>query len=418
MKYGVHLPSTPSPLPSKSYFSPTKDILNNCFWSQIASFSLDFHLNSSLDLIPVSRVKSNNFNFILENNNLLSGLVLDQVIQSSLLNMNEHVDTGALAKNIQSSLHVESTSGVLAKNIQPSSSSTPTVTPSSNLISQPSSINPSSSSIINKIKPHSLNLSSIKQSISSLSPAQKKLLFNHKREINTRVGQIQASNSKIMSISSIINQILNSVKQDSLLYPLVLSTTTKSLVKQAENEVAVKPNLASSLALLTQLLIQQHLQLLGLLVARLYKKCPFTIPYYVQMTNKSTFAKECGYKVNEDGVIEKEIIYIERMCGIVSYYAALSALNILPGWEWISRLLNMPPRNITASLLMSFLYVYGHCFLKTYEIQARKVLHFVYKDYIPLCLKRDMASGKRLELWLEKGFIKDGCIKDVHKIAV
>ena len=75
-------------------------------------------------------------------------------------------------------------------------------------------------------------------------------------------------------------------------------------------------------------------------------------------------------------------------------------------WKWLARILNLKPRGITPQLLHVFLEIAGHEFLNLYQMQARKVIQFIYQVYIPIIPDKAIAAKTRLQLFIEETMIK------------
>ena len=153
------------------------------------------------------------------------------------------------------------------------------------------------------------------------------------------------------------------------------------------------------------------------LLARLQASCCYCVPYYPENPgNTDEFKKRLGYK---QGETKKD--FYARMAGYVTLYAALlqqssiaqfppqSAGNALfdrtrpdakmqtrpvqggfapkgvspmaRAWAWLARLLNHPPGNITATILLAFLKPCAHALHAAYPTQFPKLLAFLEKDY-------------------------------------
>jgi hypothetical protein len=67
----------------------------------------------------------------------------------------------------------------------------------------------------------------------------------------------------------------------------------------------------------------------------------------------------------------------------------------------MSRILNMPPRPITPSLITVFLEVCGDKYLRMYGAQARKVIQLLMNDFIPLIPQQGISGTSRLKTLLE-----------------
>ena len=134
--------------------------------------------------------------------------------------------------------------------------------------------------------------------------------------------------------------------------------------------------MAFPIAIFSCMLLEKHKPFCEILMGKLMQKCPYIAPMYIQkgvcfyqLTQSKTstdeaYRRNLGYVKKDDGKYESEIQYGERMCGILSVYAAIIQTTALPhsygishGWTWMARILNMPPRRITGLLIITFLEV-------------------------------------------------------------
>lgn len=119
--------------------------------------------------------------------------------------------------------------------------------------------------------PHIEKIQRIKLTLKPVLKTNKALaqrFFDSKCKINTRIGQIQNSKSKIAEISSSISNILNQSATDQTLYTLLLHFCSKSIMHQAEKEVSVRPVLAYSLSLLVIEITRSHPEFMSILLGR------------------------------------------------------------------------------------------------------------------------------------------------------
>lgn len=123
-----------------------------------------------------------------------------------------------------------------------------------------------------------------------------------------------------------------------------------------------------------------------------------------------------GYRYS-NGEPEKQDKFLKRMTGFIRLYAAIlitppprgcqpSPHNLSHGWTWLARVMNLEPRpDITATILLEFLQVTGHSFLKTYSKQFAKLVQVLISDYLPKIRKitPDGSGGPitRLEEFLQ-----------------
>ncbi|EGF78345.1 hypothetical protein BATDEDRAFT_26953 [Batrachochytrium dendrobatidis JAM81] len=220
-------------------------------------------------------------------------------------------------------------------------------------------------------------------------PTLRNRVFTAKMAITQRIGQLTRSQVKILEI------------------------------KQAETEVAVKRNMAFPLANVCVILYEKHTKLLDILLGRMMKKCPFIVPRYIrklQTDSMVAYQKKSGYK-EVDGSMETEIQYGERMCGILSLYAAMIQTTTVKnnhgienGWKWMARILNMKPRRITPLLIHTFLEISGHSLVKTYNRQVLKMVRYIVQILIPMIPVAANASTTRLSLMLNETILRNGSI--------
>jgi hypothetical protein len=196
------------------------------------------------------------------------------------------------------------------------------------------------------------------------------------------------------------------------------------------------------------------------LLARLQASCCYCVPYYPKDPgNTDEFKKRLGYK---QGETKKD--FYARMAGYVTLYAALlqqSSIAQFPpqsagkahfdwarpdakmltrpvqggfapkgvspmarAWAWLARLLNHPPGNITATILLAFLKPCAHALHAARPTQFVELLTFLQTTY--LAKIRDKVSGQghpaeevaarvNLESWLidtSALLAKRGCVPE------
>lgn len=164
-------------------------------------------------------------------------------------------------------------------------------------------------------------------------------------------------------------------------------------------------------------------------MGHLYTKCPYTVPFYIPKTNEIStpdYCKLLGYAVEGDDV-ESEDKYLKKLSGSVRLYAAIMASDVPPAytakghphglehaWVWLTNVLNMEPRPVTATILFDFLEVAGHAMLKRFGGQFRKLLLILCNDVMPKILEvtppESKAGATRLKLFLEE-CVKQGKVK-------
>ncbi|KAK3812260.1 MAG: GLE1-like protein-domain-containing protein [Benniella sp.] len=246
-------------------------------------------------------------------------------------------------------------------------------------------------------------------------PAIRKFCAGIRREIMPSIGQLINKQHEIIRVAMEIDQQFKKAMQtqNENVYYWVLNFTAKKLTKQAEGEALVKAAPAFPLAHVAVLLFTNHPRFMDVLLARFVKKCPYTAPLYMSKESSESpdeFLHRLGYKKKEKR-LENEAEYNGRQCAIFTLYCAImqtnppAGRNLYPlsnGWTWMSRVLNMPPRPITPSLITVFLEVCGERYLRTYGNQARKVIQLLVNEFIPLIPRQGKDGTTRLKTLLEE----------------
>ncbi|KAJ2592277.1 Nuclear pore complex nucleoporin component [Coemansia sp. RSA 1797] len=225
-------------------------------------------------------------------------------------------------------------------------------------------------------------------------PQKRAHCFKQRGLVTRGVGQLKDSWEFIGRTADSIKSIL-SASASADVQDWMLNLVAKSLVKQAEREVSVAPHAAYPLAATAVLVMQAYPKLSDMLMIRLVKKCPFVVPQYMAKQpgqNTDDFIKAAGYRRNDDGDIESEGIYAERMTGMLALFAAIVQMpdiggqpNPFPvhhGWTWLARIINMPPRAISPLLVQTFLSVAGPTMLGVYGRQMDKLISVLATTWI------------------------------------
>ncbi|KAF8929800.1 GLE1-like protein-domain-containing protein [Dissophora ornata] len=249
------------------------------------------------------------------------------------------------------------------------------------------------------------------------NPALKKYCNSAKREMVADLGQLVNKQSEIFRVATDIDNIFKRTmqSQNENAYMWVMNCTAKKLVKQAETEALVKSAPVFPLAHVAVLLFSNHQIFLDVLMARFAKKCPYVTPMYIAKgpnDSADEFMQKLAYKKTGSGW-ETEAQYNARQCAMFTLYCAIMQTTppvgqnkypLTHGWTWMARIVNMPPRPITPSLITVFLEVCGNSYLRTYRNQAAKVLKLVADEFIPLIPRQGVDGTTRLKTLLEEYF--------------
>ena len=208
----------------------------------------------------------------------------------------------------------------------------------------------------------------------------------------------------------------------------VCATIATQVIDTCTTMVDKQPGMAYALSGFVLHVGERRPVLWECLLARLQASCCYCVPYYPENPgNTDEFKKRLGYK---QGETKKD--FYARMAGYVTLYAALlqqssiaqfppqSAGNALfdrtrpdakmqtrpvqggfapkgvspmaRAWAWLARLLNHPPGNITATILLAFLKPCAHALHAARPTQFVELLTFLQTTY--LAKIRDKVSGQ------------------------
>lgn len=255
------------------------------------------------------------------------------------------------------------------------------------------------------------------------NPQWREFCSDAKRVITPKIGQLTNKKQTIIRITREVDTILQKSKHVSQqAYFWLLNHTAKATVKQAEAEVTVKPESSFPLARVCISLMNHHPDFKLILLARMYKNCPFILPIYLQKSPQQStdeYLKWIGYIKPDGESWESEAAYVERMNGIVALYAALlqttpdNPLSFSGAWIWLARQCNAQPRMETASLINTFLEIIGNELLVRYGQQAIKLIKFIKYDYLARVPTTNVSAATRLDNYLDR-CMKNGRVEQVQ----
>ncbi|XP_019857032.1 PREDICTED: nucleoporin GLE1-like isoform X1 [Amphimedon queenslandica] len=264
-------------------------------------------------------------------------------------------------------------------------------------------------------------------------PQMKKYKFSLQKAVNM-VGAVSGqTGSQLLHIVQQIKRLLSgdiievsgkrvTVKDHPLARDYCINLLARKIVEQAGEA----SRFVFTLAGIVVLLWHNFPEFGDLFLAHCYHTCPVLVPLYFRKNkgmSEIEFKKLLGYKV-VGGILEEDKLFNDRLSGCVKLYAAVIQTTPIMGvpnhhgldngWTLIARLLNSEPQhNITAIALKSLLEVAGHGLMKKYGRQFKKIVLFLWQEYIKK-IESVTASGERqpfveLQLFLEK-CMKEGRI--------
>ncbi|PKI85438.1 hypothetical protein MVES_000681 [Malassezia vespertilionis] len=277
----------------------------------------------------------------------------------------------------------------------------------------------------------------------------RKQCFAAKRAITPKIGQLTNERQQIQRVTTEVAAILTQARSvpdkhaSTVLYYWMLNHLAKSLIRQAEQEVAARQETAFPLARTALgLMLLGHDTLGEVLMARLVKKCPFVLAYVPERkagVDEAAYRKTLGLKVDGEETVH---MYATRMTGIAAlYFACLQSSLVsvaetisvganLPAlakhlcapfrpdrlWTWSVRCTTPPitQQPLLPALWSTFLEVAGPAYLQRFGTQARKLLAMLFHAGIqqqklaPVTEKEEVsqrnaikAASVRLRLILE-----------------
>lgn len=173
-----------------------------------------------------------------------------------------------------------------------------------------------------------------------------------KRHIRPKLGQLNDSRGKLITIYREILDAIQGCRNVPLVFSWVLNYYSKALIDQAEAEVSASINRALPLAILTASLLGHLPELYDYLVARFVKKCPMIIGFSCGIDTVEGITR-MGYRRSSDGTFETQEKVADRVSGIVALWSALtiaqpldqgcvSPISAADGWKMLARLANTP----------------------------------------------------------------------------
>jgi hypothetical protein len=86
-----------------------------------------------------------------------------------------------------------------------------------------------------------------------------------------------------------------------------------------------------------------------------------------------------------------------KMRQVQGGFAPKGVLPMARAWAWLARLLNHPPGNITATILLAFLKPCAHALSRAYPKQFPKLLTFLQKTYLAKLGEKVSGQGNPAE---------------------
>lgn len=212
--------------------------------------------------------------------------------------------------------------------------------------------------------------------------------------IVVHVQQIAATKEQINKKSRDIMMLLVQLQEPQKTFALL--SIAKKMLSQCDVQVAKLNRYAFALAEVAVRIACDVPRFGALLVALIHEVCVSSVPkYYPFVPGRYATDEEyyglMGYTKTEEGAFETTDAYIDRMTGVMLFYAAFVQVEapnhphgVDAAWRWLARLLNRcPPNRYTAAALDSFLKIAGYRMHNEYRGQFVKVLELIHREFIP-----------------------------------
>jgi nucleoporin GLE1 len=285
-----------------------------------------------------------------------------------------------------------------------------------------------------------------------------------KRSLSTRISNVSASKSDIQNTASTIHNLLIDAKSaNEQAYLWSLNLLSKKITEMAGNnsEPDLSPVTYALAQIVVSLLLADHKPLGDILMARLVKRCPYIVPFFVSKGTVSFIYIFVSHRYSpRQGIIqltlvpllqlspeehskllgrkenEPSISYKQRMSGIISLYAAIvqtspssvpqltstPSLSSVPshfrpegGWRWLALIVRppLPLLEVTALVLYTFLRISSERFHQIFGQQYIKLLKAIAEQAIDERKVKwnDAVQGDLSKIrlmigdWMEKGQI-------------
>ncbi|XP_077334824.1 mRNA export factor GLE1 [Lithobates pipiens] len=275
-------------------------------------------------------------------------------------------------------------------------------------------------------------LNAISALLTSKDAKDKKTRFELQKAVLLPVGQISSDLTNVQEVFKKLNTLLTggevrtleksvSLSIHALASDFVNYKLAERFVTQAEQEVASHHESAFPLAMVVSGIWERHPQVGELFLAHLYKKCPYSVPFYPAYKKGVPvidYQRELGYNI-DGSVVEAQDHFLKRMSGMIRLYAAIIQIRnafgtvqshhphgLNYGWRWLAQMLNLEPVvDITATLLYDFLEVCGNALLKQYQDQFWKLIILLKEELFPriqmITAEGEMGAVVRLRSFLE-----------------
>jgi nucleoporin GLE1 len=240
------------------------------------------------------------------------------------------------------------------------------------------------------------------------------------KTVKTSFNTLSAVQSSIRDKTNTFTELLTNLRSLDIAYRFALHEIADYLTKQAQMQVARRPETAFPYAYVVLRVCEADPPLFEVIVAHLVHACPYVAPVYPPPLQGESSVhhklRALRYKPRaEGGEVEADEAYTMRMKGVIALLAVLYSFPVGSnqfqekrcslGWTWIARTLNTPPIGITAELLCSFLEQSGIFMLNRYRNQFAKIMNLIHRQFIPKVPSSGaaaFASKTRLLLLVEK----------------
>lgn len=222
------------------------------------------------------------------------------------------------------------------------------------------------------------------------------LAYVYRGDIATILGQISNAKKVVEEKISRLKQLIEKAKSDrEEIFFYVLNAISFKMCEMAKLQISRNHQSAFAYSTILYALTQAYPALLEVFLATINQLCPWTVPRIVHKKkgeSENDYLKEQGYDFDpqtNQPISTRD--YAERMSGMIILYASFIQQpsirfdhphGLEHGWNWVARLLNLPPNEFTFVFLMDFLQICGHSLKIRYSVQFKKIIEVIQNHYL------------------------------------
>jgi len=191
-----------------------------------------------------------------------------------------------------------------------------------------------------------------------------------------------------------------SVAEHPLGVAFCMNFTAKKLVQQGPEVTTRRPENGFAYAVVIVALWAEFPDFGQLFLAHLYETCPYLVPCHYQPRPdeaEETYYKRLGYRYDDDGLVEKQDKFLDRLDGYAQLYAAITTAHVAKAvkatrqhphgyghaWTLLASTANLQPvSDVTATVIYRVLEIAGHALFSAYGKMFSSLLEVLRTQYM------------------------------------